>query len=253
MNTNLKLGIVILSLAALVVCSAVIATIFVPKEIVPHEVVVGDGSISGDGGCTGLISLGKEAMNNPALKNGSTITFMMTSDKETANEPRSLGTYSIPYSERAVERADTITKKKEEILEQVKTRCEQLQPVKASSIFLSLKDAAEQLRHAGCDSKTGCYVYIRTDLQENVEPQIKAAINGDAKALTKLPKPIDNSGITISICGIAVTKGETKEPNGKTRQLTQNRNANKSDLIRQVWNKMFTEPELVKFRPFCSN
>jgi hypothetical protein len=114
-----------------------------------------------------------------------------------------------------------------------------------------LKSGVEQLRGKGCDEKAECAVFVRSDLQENVEPQIKAALGG--AVVTKLPAPIDNRGVRISICGIAETRGRIDEGNGRSRQFTRNRDAERFDLIRQVWGRMFAEPRLVTFSSFCPN
>ncbi|CAN5296236.1 hypothetical protein BH20ACI2_BH20ACI2_02130 [soil metagenome] len=230
---------------------ALAKTFLVGKSPVPHSLVLVDSSDSVLGNCASVAVISLQVFKLPQMQPGSTLTISSTGDESTANEPRKIGTYPVPVSNKAFEGVKQAKQRQEDVLAEIKNSCEQMPSAKASAIFLGLKNGIELLKSKGCNDKANCTAFVRSDLQENVEPQIKAAISGGK--VTKLPAPIDNRGIHVAICGIAETKGLVKELNGKARQLTQNRNAESSDLIRQVWRALFAEPQLVTFSSFCPN
>lgn len=245
----LVLGIVTFGLLSF----ALAKTFLIEKVPVPHALVLFDSSDSVLGNCSSVAVLSRVAFKLPQMQSGSTLTISATGGESTANEPRMTGTYLVPISNKAFEGEKQGKQKQEDLLTDIKEKCDQTPAAKTSSIFLGLKSGVEQLKSKGCNDKANCIVFVQSDLQENVEPQIKAAINGSKAGASKLPAPIDNRGIRVTICGISETKGLVKESNGNSRQLTRNRNAERSDLIRQVWGGLFTEPQLVTFSSFCPN
>ncbi|HEX8567000.1 MAG TPA: hypothetical protein VF648_15260 [Pyrinomonadaceae bacterium] len=253
MNHKHKILLILGAFALITLGIAVFSTIFAGEQEIAHAVAIDDWSESTPGDCFKTVELGRKAINSPQMEQGSTVTFLLTGDAATANEPRSLGTFPIPVSAKVLEGEQTSAKEQEKILSTIKAKCEQALPAQTSSIFLAVKSGAELLRNKGCKPNSAkCQMFVKSDLQENVEPQIKAALNGNAQALKKLPAPIDNRGIHLTVCGIAETKGTVTE-NKKERKLTPNRTAQQSDLIRQIWSGLFLEPQSVSFNPFCSN
>jgi hypothetical protein len=253
MNHKHKILLILGAFALITLGIAVFSTIFAGEQDIAHAVVINDWSQSTASYCSKTVELGRKAINSPQMEQGSTVTFLLTGDAATANEPRNLGTFRVPVSMKALEGEQTSAEEQEKILTAVKAKCEQTPPAQTSSIFLAVKSGVELLRNNGCKSSSDkCQMFVHSDLQENAEPQIKAALNGNAQAFKKLPAPIDNRGIRLTICGIAETKGTITE-NKKARKLTTNRTAQQSDLIRQVWSGLFAEPQAVSFSPFCSN
>lgn len=253
MNPKLKILFVLGALTIGLVGFALAKAFLFEKTPVPNSFVLLDWSDSTPDDCAAAVGLSRSGFTLPQMQRGSTVTLAVTGDESTANEPRSLGTYPVPISDKVFEGAKKNNQKLEDILSEIRGKCEQIPPVKKSSIFLAFKNAVAQLRSQGCGVKANCAILAKSDLQENVEPEIKAALRGNKASLSKLPAPIDNRGIRVTICGIAETKGLVNEPNGKSRQLTQNRNAASFDLIRQVWGGLFTEPQSVTFTSFCPN
>lgn len=253
MNPKLKIVCILSVLTVGLISFALAKTFWFERPSIPHSLNLSDWSGSTPGDCESVIALSRQSMKLPQMRRGSTMTVAVTGDETTANEPRTLGAYTLPISDKAFEGAKLINEKQNEMLTEIKGKCGRVPSAKKSSIFLGLKSGVEQLKSVGCNEKADCTIFVKSDLQENIELQIKSAIDGNKASLSKLPAPIDNRGIRITICGIAETKGLTKEPNGKSRQMTENRNAARFDLIRQIWSQLFTQPELVTFSSFCSN
>jgi hypothetical protein len=253
MNHKHKILLILSAFAFIALGVAVFSTIFAGEQDIAHAVVIDDWSESTLSDCSKTVELGRKAINSPQMEQGSTVTFLLTGDAATANEPRNLGAFPVPVSMKALEGEHISSEDQEKILSVVKAKCEQTPPAQTSSIFLAFKSGAELLRNQGCKlGAAKCQIFVQSDLQENTESQIKAALSGSAGALKKLPAPIDNRGIRVTVCGIAETKGTVTE-NKKARTLTPNRTAQQSDLIRHVWSGLFAEPQLVSFNPFCSN
>lgn len=250
MKSQLIMACVLGFSAVILVGIALVYTIVFGKQEKAHVLVLNDYSQSADVNCNAIVEQGEKAFSLPEMERGSTVTFLFTGDQTTANEPRTLGSFPVPVAEKALEGRQKTVAEQEKILQAVKTKCEQTKPAQKSAIFLGFKAGIEQLRGQGCEIKGKCRILSRTDLQENAEPQIRAALGGDVKAMQKLPAPLDNRGIKIDICGIAETRGTVTEKN-KTKQLTQNRYAQQADQIREVWRKLFTEPQTVNFSAFC--
>jgi hypothetical protein len=157
----------------------------------------------------------------------------------------------VPVIRRVLEGRNTAAAKREELLADLKARCDKLGRTKTSPIYLAIKRAVEQLRAAGCDENSNCLVLVQTDLEENGNTQIKRALNGAASG-NRPPAPvINNDGINVIITGVAETVGLSKVGNGITRYLTDHRDQQRPDRIQQVWQGLFTSPNRVTFQPFC--
>ena len=252
MNPRLKIAAVLGSVVLAVIGVATGKTFFSKSGPVPHALVLSDWSGSASADCGSVVALARQQMQLLKDQSGSTITVSVTGDEATANEPRYVGTFAIPVSERAVEGTKIVGRRQEELLSQIGNRCRQMPIARKSSIFLGLKDGVEQLKSKGCGQQSGCLLFAKSDLQENAEPLIAAALKGGERRPSKLPNPIDNRGIKISICGIAETKGLVKDDAGASKQLTRNRDAQQFELIRKVWSSLFAAPELVTYSAFCS-
>ncbi|HXQ37508.1 MAG TPA: hypothetical protein VN843_26085, partial [Anaerolineales bacterium] len=141
------------------------------------------------------------------------------------------------------------------LLDRVRHRCEESAQTKQSPIYLAIRRAVEYLRAHGCDDRNNCLVYVQSDLEELSEKSIKDAIDGSHKsdhkgrALT-LPARIDNTGIGVRICGLAETTGTIRIGN-RRQTFTPSHNAERVDRIRSVWEKLFTQPNLVQFSSHC--
>lgn len=251
MNKNLILVFILLFFA--IGLSGFIGLKFYKSPKSNHRAAVADSSISStDNRCSEVVKLTELELRKQPTSDKTKLAVFFTGDQQTANEPHVLGIFEVPTQIKLTESNSAITDKQNKILAEVESRCEQFPAATVSSIFLAFKRAIEQLRSLGCDDNSKCEILGETDLQENTDPQIKAAISGTSADLKNLPTPIDNQGITIKICGISQTKGVIINQKGKKMQLTQNRNTARADLIQEVWKKLFTHSELITFAPYCS-
>ncbi|MFN0278664.1 MAG: hypothetical protein ACKVRN_08680 [Pyrinomonadaceae bacterium] len=252
MNPRLKMLFVFGAFATALIAFVVVKKVIEGKPpAVSHSFVLGDISDSMPDGCSSLAALSKRAIESPDMQQGSTVTVAVTGDDTTANEPKTLGTYPVPTSIKAVEGTKVLGQKRNELLEKITGKCAGVSALNKSSIFLGIKNGVEQLRSQNCNEKNRCSVFVKSDLQETADKKIEAALSGNKAAMSHLPTPINNEGISITICGIAETRGLVKEQDGKSRRMTQNRTGERSDLIRDVWGRLFTTPALVSFSAFC--
>ena len=67
-----------------------------------------------------------------------------------------------------------------------------------------------------------------------------------------LPTGLDNEGVEVSFCGLAITAGRIVNPSGREILKSPLRDSGHDDRLRQVWRSLFTRPELVKFEPYCA-
>lgn len=250
---NKNLFIVFICLFFVVGVSGFLGWLFYTPAKANHRAVLGDFSFSFVGDrCGEMVKLSEQELKKATTNDKTKLAAFLTGDQQTANEPRNLGSFDVPFTVKLTESNSFVTDKQSTILGEIKTKCEQLSPVQISSIFLAFKRGIEHLRSLGCDDKSNCEILAQTDLQENAEPQIRTAISGTSANVKNLPNPINNQDISIKICGISQTKGRVFNQKGKKTQLTPNRNTVRADLIQEVWKKLFTHPELLTFAPYCS-
>ncbi len=66
-----------------------------------------------------------------------------------------------------------------------------------------------------------------------------------------LPLPINNEGVDVVFCGLAVTAGRMVDPPGREIRRTLPRDPGREDRLRQIWRSLFTRREAVRFEPYC--
>ena len=224
----------------------------IPREA--HIVIVYDRSLSPRDGCDSIKTLADRAI---VLTEGRramcSIKIFATGEKATAYEPVTVGVPPLPKrTGRVLDGKNRFLEEKGRFLNDTYTRCGELGRTDQSPIFLSIKRAVEHLK--ALDSKgSDLYLFVKTDLEENIDPDIRNAIRESPGKRSKLPTPIDNSGITISFCGYSDTSSEYTDARGRTRQATPLRSAKSADRLLEVWRSLFSHPELVTFTPICSD
>ncbi len=218
----------------------------------PHFEIVADLSLSHAQGCESLLGLANQALSEARVSQGSTLTILVLGDVATANEPRRLGSYSIPTTRKVLEGRTAKLRRQQTLLAEIARQCGTIHATSISPIFLGVKQAVADLRARGCTEASQCQIFVDSDLEENVEPPIKASLNGAVSRRHKLPPPVENEGIEISFCGLAVTAGRIVDPSGREIHRALPRDAKRDERLRQTWQALFTKPELVKFEPYCT-
>ena len=94
---------------------------------------------------------------------------------------------------------------------------------------------------------SGCTLFIRSDGEETEETYLKDSIKRRKLLKKGAPAPLDNSGIAITWCGTAESRGSVPG-RGKRRAA---RSSASADFTKQLWSTLFTSPELIVFEPLC--
>ncbi len=220
------------------------------KKKVGHAVVLRDRSDSTASDCDCTKDLAAFALKDINIEKGSTVTVTVTGDAETANEPEKMLSFEVPVNRQVLEGQNAMAAKRDKLLQEVKSQCEKMRPTTVSPIFIAVKRAVQHLQSLGCGTASSpCALYVQSDLEDSVEKAIKALID-NPQSKQPLPAKIDNRGIRIIFFAIAETVGE-KKVDGKNRQLTKKHDPQRIDRIETVWRSLFTNPELIIFKPHC--
>ena len=207
-----------------------------------------DLSLSHTEGCTSLVGLAERALQAASVPADTTLTVLVAGDTATANEPSRLGIYPIPRTRRAIEGRNANTRRQQELIQDIATKCKATRRPTISPIFIGVQQAIADLRAQGCTENSNCLLHVGSDMEENIEASIQRKLNGsNDKAV--LPRPVDNSGLRILVCGLASRAGRIVGSGMETRQATPR--PGHHDRVQQVWLSLFTKPELVQFAPYC--
>lgn len=221
------------------------------NQLTPHFEIVIDPSLSHPQSCGSLLGLAEQAIHAEAVSGYSTLTVLVLGDKATANEPWQLGRYSIPRTHKVLEGRTVNLRREEGVLSDIRSKCEAVHRTNISPIFMGVKEAVADLRARGCRENSHCIVFVDSDLAENVETSIKDALNRERSVKLPPASPVDNQGIKVSFCGLAVTTGRVVDHSSREARRVLPRDPGRDDRLRQVWRSLFSQPELVRFEPYC--
>ena len=213
---------------------------------VAQVAIVRDLSDSTFNDCTPVTNLTKRALALEDVGGGSTITFLTTGDKATANEPQKREQLFVPDIRLVIEGKRRAEQQRTEILDRMKQRCEEAQMTTSSPIFQAVARGVEMLKGIG-QRGAGRYLFVQTDGEELSNAQIVKALNESPGKPLKLPKPIDNEGVRVVFCGTAETRVDMSLGGRARRPPSEQRAARR----REVWSGLFTQPDLISFEPFC--
>jgi hypothetical protein len=221
----------------------------------PHGVAqfafIQDPSDSIQSDCGRVVGFAERALAMPDTKEGSTITLFALGNPATANEAQLLGEFRVPVVRRVIEGQRAAARDRQALLSGVRNRCAGVQQTRVSPVFQALKRGVEHLHGVGAPDDSR-HLFIQTDGEETENAQIRKALNGQRGAMRNLPPPIQNAGVRVTFCGLAETVGMTLGSDNKVRQKSRQRDPARADRLREVWGKLFTNPELVAFEPYCA-
>jgi hypothetical protein len=217
----------------------------------PQFAIIVDPSLSHPESCDSLLGLADQVLHSDGISRDSTLTVFVLGDASTANEPWRLGRYSIPVTRRVLEGKTSNQQRLNELLADIRHKCGEIRRTNISPIFIGVKQVVGDLHAHECKESSHCRVFVDSDLEENVETPIMSALDRTGKTILKLPEPLDNHGIEVSFCGLAVTTGRIVNPQGKETRRALPRDPGRDDRLRQVWRSLFTQPELVRFESYC--
>lgn len=223
----------------------------VQNREIRHFAVVEDPSHVG--GCDSLLGLAEQVLQAKDASSGSTLTLLVLGDRTTASEPWRMGMYSIPTIRRVLEGRSAKLRREKEILADISAKCQSLRRTTISPIFMGVTQGVADLRAHGCKPISRCRLFVDSDLEENVDSTLRARLNGNEGQKSISQPRIDNSGIDVAFCGVAVTHGRIHDSaeNGGRKFLT--RDSNRETRIQEVWRSLFTKPAAVRFEPYCPN
>src|SRR5260370_36039862 len=191
--------------------------------------------------------------DSPGAASGSTLTVLILGDQSTANEPWRLGAYSIPTVRKVLEGRSAKLRQEQEILGDISHRCRHLHRTTISPIFLGTTQAIADLHARGCKRTSHCELHVDTDGEENAEPSIRKMLNQNDGAKHILLPRIDNTGIEVVFCGVAVTDGRFSNAAEKGSRKFVTGDSDRVRRMQEVWRSLFTEPTSVRFEPYCPN
>lgn len=209
--------------------------------------------ISGSHGavCASLQGLAELVLESPDALAGSTLTVLVTGDQSTTDEPRRIGTYPIPTIRRAAEGHDEIARRWEAILADLQSKCKSLRQTTTSPIFLGVKQAVADLRGHGCGADSRCKLFVDSDLEDNVEPSLRESLKRTNSKIRPLPAAINNAGIQVAFCGLAVTVGRAAGSPRNEVGRSQPHDGRWEDRLHRTWLTLFITPSAVRFEPYC--
>jgi len=213
--------------------------------------IVADPSASHPGGCSSLQGIAEEILGGHPMPAGSWLAVLAIGEESTSNEPRLLARYPIPVNRRIMEGPTTSLKRKQQILDDLKLRCGELHPTMVSPIFQGVSQGLAELRGLGCANDSDCKLWVDSDLEENTVSTIKTVLEHPDSKRLGLPTRLENEGIHVAFCGLAVTAGRIIGPSGREVRKARPRDPSHDDNLRRTWAALFTKPELVTFDPYC--
>jgi len=214
-------------------------------EMPAQAAMVFDSSKSGAVGCPQAGAIAVRLTSMPHFSRKSRLALILLGDRSNGFAGRLAGVFDIPVSTRVMEGKGAHLRQQQQLADSVQRACESAPKAERSPILSAVKSAFDHLRSAGCGAATHCTLFLVTDGEENVNPDLRAALAGSKAALKKATGRVDNNGISVSICGLAQTRSASL---GRvTRSFAP------EDRLRTVWTAIFTAPDFVNTAPYCTD
>jgi hypothetical protein len=213
----------------------------------PHFEIALDISVPMLAPCESGGGLALDLMKSSAADKWSTLTVVVSGDGRTLNEPVEIFRKEGLRRTRAMETAVSSEKKLRAVAADIVEKCRELPRTEISPVTLMSRRAVENLRSRGCKDGTNCSLLLVTDGYDNAESAVRHTL-ADPRRDIALKPLIDNSGISVSIYGLAETTGEGDRKQG--RIASRRHNVQSADRVATVLRRLFTHPELVSLHPY---
>jgi hypothetical protein len=171
----------------------------------------------------------------------SNVYLFSTGHADSGDEPILMAKERIPVNVRALEGKAKSDQELQSFVDKMKIRCNEEPAKERSPIALGIKRVVENLRANSCGPKDGCVVFVQTDGEELSERNLRNSIK-EVKPSKTSKAAIPNEGIRIEMCGFAEI-----ETSAKLRALAD------GGKLESAWRQMFSQPNLVVFRPHCQS
>lgn len=217
-----------------------------------HFGIAFDRSESTRSGCDCIARLARRVMSSPGITPQSTLTVLAIGNQATANEPVAVAQYQLPVLRKVIDGRESVNSRQAEILNDLTARCEKVATSDRSPILFTVMRGLEGLHNQGCGSGSACTLFVVSDGEELVDQSLKQAINGQKQQGKDAP-PLDNADIRIIFVGVAETNGLMKSADHGARQFTRPRDLERARRLQEAWRARFTQPDLVRFEPYCTS
>lgn len=219
----------------------------------PEHIFIYDQSNSKIDGCACLTQEARRLVNNVKL-NKEIISLYALGTAESGYKPKPIASFEIPksdsvYKDRAKEKEQI-----ENLITDLENKCKSIPRTNMTPLFQAVNTAVEQLKRK-CSPKSGCSIFVQTDLEESIEPELLNAfktVKGGKEPLNL--KSIDNAGIFIAFAGISeLVVSPKKNTDGKDKNKDNSLDKMKdAEIWQKLWTRIFTHTDLIDFRPICS-
>ena len=206
-----------------------------------------DASESGYASCEGLAARAVEMADRVP---GSSISWFVTGDPASANEPVPVRMPEMPFaSRRIMEGIEVHESRVRDYLGEIGGVCANLPAKGSSPTYLGVRRVVEHVRAVGTPG-IHRVVIVESDLEETAIGPLANALHEQpgAPLSDDLPPAINGGGVTIIFCGYAETKGEV---DGGARHLTPARGLGGGERVIEVWRSLVVDFDSVSFEPFC--
>jgi hypothetical protein len=237
-------------LAILFGASCIGAMVFHYVSAVPRAdaVLAIDTSVSVARNCERAEQAARSLAAQKGMEAGSVLSVLVMGSAPADPEPTLVFSEPIPTPPTTVYGRDNgaFAKAQQDYFGKIRRACETAPESRRSPILRMVARAIEDLRRT-CPGSAHCFLTVKTDLEEDVDPDLTAAIRRAAKdrsavAPHELVGTLDNAGIDVTFCGVA----EVGAMRGIARRLS-------PEALAGIWKALFTHPNLVSVQPFCTS
>jgi hypothetical protein len=256
MNKVLKVVIVVvavLGFASFVVWRTQVAA----KIKLPLYGIVADITSSHSGSresaCLTVAGIAERLVQQSTDTPGSLMEVLALGDSSRGGEPLKLSSQEQMPARTALSTGKAaIVRQQHAYVVKIYENCVKATAPEYSAIHLGIERMLEYARSKKCGSDSRCVVYVDTDGNENVEPSLKAKLQGLPLSRHESVVLLDNSGVDVRFCGLAERTVDVAERKGLGGRREAFRSHKNPTHMEDVWRSFFTHPDQVSFEPYCS-
>jgi hypothetical protein len=245
---------IIIGVILVVLTGAAAARYFIHTPVPPPEhIFIYDQSTSKINGCTCLTQEARKLVNNVKL-NKEIISLYALGTPESGYKPKPIASYEIPKNDSVYKDRTKEKEQIENLIADLENKCKAIPRTDTTPLFQAVNTAVEQLKRK-CSPQSRCSIFVQTDLEESIEPQVLDAfktVKGGKEPLNL--KSIDNTGIFITFAGVSELVVSPKKPtNGKDKNKDKSLDKMKdAEIWQKLWTRILTHNDSIDFRPICS-
>ncbi len=203
--------------------------------------------------CLTVAGLSEKLMQESAGNPGARMEVLALGDSSRGGEPLLLTAQElIPVRTTLSTGKAAILRQQQSYVNGIYNNCVKAPSPEYSAISLGIERVLEYTRSKQCGSNTLCTVYVDTDGNENVATALTARLKGKLSSSFGQPPILDNTGVDVRFCGMAVRTVDPTTREGSAGRRQAFRSHQDPARMEAVWRSAFTHPEQVSFEPFCA-